>query len=210
MRAAISGAGYEERRAPPAALLPYLHRVGNLDELARVCGTAGYVGDRRAPLSGSARWLDEALDAARLLDDPGELFVVEGNRGLARLFLHELEDAGQHFCDALAACRDAGHEDDAGVDETLLGLAAVEASRTQLARAARLTGAATAHQARHGFVDEEIVWSRWSTTSPQDATATIPSAGTSPSARERTLTVHDAIDLALERGRFARIATTTH
>ena len=102
------GPSYEEVASRARSAMPYLHRVGNLDELARVCGTAGYVAIAERRYREALAWLDEALDAARRLDDPSELFAIHGNQGLARLFLHELEDAGQHFCDALAVCREAG------------------------------------------------------------------------------------------------------
>ena len=123
---ARSGAGYEDVASRARSAMPYLHRVGNLDQLARVCGTAGYAAIAERRYREALVWLDEALDAARRLDDPSELFAAHGNQGLARLSLHEPEDAGQQLCDALAVCREAGHEDDAGVDEALLGLAAVE------------------------------------------------------------------------------------
>lgn len=74
--------------------MPHLHRVGNLDQLARVCGTAGYVAIAERRYREALVWLDEALDAARRLDDPSELFASRANRGLAKLFLRELEDAG--------------------------------------------------------------------------------------------------------------------
>jgi hypothetical protein len=108
-----------------------------------------------------------------------------------------------------AVCREAGQEDDAGVDEALLGLAAVEASRGQLARAARLTGAAKAHQARRGFVDEQIVWSRVIDNIAPARHRYGPERWDLAEREGADLTRRDAIDLALERGRFARVATTS-
>jgi predicted ATPase len=206
---ARSGAGYEDVASRARSAMPYLRRVSNLDQLARVCGTAGYAAIAERRYREALAWLDEALDAARRLDDPSELFAVHGNQGLARLFLHEQEDAGQQFCDALAVCREAGQEDDAGVDEALLGLAAVEASRGQLARAARLTGAAKAHQARRGFVDEQIVWSRVIDNIAPARHRYGPERWDLAEREGADLTRRDAIDLALERGRFARVATTS-
>ena len=175
-----------------------------------MCGIAGYVAIAERRYREALAWLDEALVAARSLNDPRELFVIQGNQGLARLFLHEFEDAGQHFCDALAACRDAGHQS-GGVDETLLGLAAVEASRRQLGRAARLTGAAKAHQARHGFVDEATIWSRLVDDFLAPARDRCgPERWDLAERAGAELTQDDAIDLALERGRFARVTTHDH
>src|SRR4051794_16617769 len=128
--------------------------------------------------------------------------MLLSNRGLARLFLNEIEEAGQEFGDALAICRAAGREDI--VDETLLGLAAVEASRGALARAARLAGAAKRHETKRSGT-EDAVWSRLN-----DIVAP---------ARERfgvvrwddaegegaVLSVRDAIDLGLARGKLASL-----
>jgi predicted ATPase/class 3 adenylate cyclase len=205
---AMSGSDYEEVARRARSAMPYLHRVGNLRELARVCTTTGYVAIAENRHHDALAWLDEALDAARRLDDPGSLFIIQGNQGLARLFLHELKDAGQQFCAALAVCLEAGREN--VVDEALLGLAAVEASRGQLARAARLTGAAKAHQVRHGFVDEQIVWSRLIDDILDPARDRYGPERWDLAEREgAALTIHDAIDLALERGRFAPVGITT-
>jgi tetratricopeptide (TPR) repeat protein len=206
-RAAVSGADYEDvsRRAHQA--MPYLHRVGNLEEVARLCVTAAYVAIAEDRYQDALPWLDEALDAARPLDEPEWLFAIEGNRGLASLFLDRLDAARDQFCDALAVCREAGSEDVA--DETLLGLAAVEASYGQWTRAARLMGAAKEHQARR-MVDEQIVWSRLIDDILCPARDRYGPERWDHAEREgTTLTVHEAIDLALERGRFARQATTT-
>ena len=205
---ARSGTGYEEVARRARSAMPYLHRVGNLDQLAHVCTTAGYVAIAERHYREALVWLDEGLDAARRLDDASELFVVHGNQGLARLFLRELEDAVQHFCQALAICREAWHDQRAGVDEALLGLASVEASRGQLARAARLTGAAKAHQARRGFIDEEIVWSRLIDDIAPARHRSDPERWDAAEREGAALTIHDAIDLALERGRFAPAAIT--
>ena len=78
-----------------------------------------------------------------------------------------------------------------------------------LARAARLTGAAKAHQARHGFVDEETVWSRLVDDIAPARDRYGPERWDLAEREGAALSVHDAIDLALERGRFARVATTT-
>jgi predicted ATPase/class 3 adenylate cyclase len=205
---AMSGSGYEEVARRARSAMPYLHRVGNIAELARVCGTTGYVAIAERRHHDALAWLDEALDAARRLDDPSSLFIIQGNQGLARLFLHEHKDAGQQFCNALAVCREGGRED--VVDEALLGLAAVEASRGHLARAALLTGAAKAHQARHGFVDEKIIWSRLIDDILAPARDRYgPERWDVAERAGAALTVDDAIDVALERGRFARVATTT-
>lgn len=85
---------------------------------------------------------------------------------------------------------------------------AVEASRGQFARAARLAGAAKAHQARRGFVDEQIVWSRLIDDIAPARHRDDPERWDLAEREGAALTVHDAIDLALERGRFAAVGIT--
>jgi predicted ATPase/class 3 adenylate cyclase len=207
-QAAMSGAGYDNAARGARSAVPYLRRVGDLDQLSSVCGTTGYAAIAERRYREALAWLDEALDAARLLDDPAGLLIIQGNQGLARLFLHELEDAGDKFRDALAVHGAAEYQ--AGVDEALLGLAAVEASRGQLERAAQLTGAAKAYQSPHGFVDEEIIWSRLVDDILAPARDRFGAERWDLAERDGAgPTVHDAIDLALERGRFARVASAT-
>jgi predicted ATPase/class 3 adenylate cyclase len=206
---ARSAAGYEDVASRARSAMPYLHRVGNLDQLVSLCVTAGYVAIAERRYREALVWLDEALDAAHRLDDPSELFAVRGNQGLASFFLHELEDAGQRFGEALAICgEEAWHDNHPGLDEALLGLAAVEASRGQPARAARLAGAAKARQARRGFLDEEVVWSRLIDDVAAARHRYGPKRWDLAEREGAALTVHDAIDLALERGQFAPAAST--
>jgi predicted ATPase/class 3 adenylate cyclase len=207
-RGVDSGTDYDDVARRARSAMPYLQRVGNLDQLAHVCVTAAYVAIAERRHQDALAWLDGALDAARPFDDPGWQFIIQGNQGLARLFLHDLKDARERFCAALAVCVEAGRE--SAVDETLLGLAAVEASRGQPARAACLTGAAKAHEARRGFGEEEIVWSRLIDDILAPARENYGPERWDLAEREgAALTVHDAIDLALERGRFARVAIMT-
>lgn len=60
------------------------------------------------------------------------------------------------------------------------------------------------------MVDEQIVWSRLIGDILSPARDRYGPEHWDPAERQgTTLTVHEAIDLALERGRFARQATTT-
>ena len=139
--------------------------------------------DRRAPLSGGARLARRGADAARPLDDPGELFAVQGNRGLARLFLREPEDAGQHFCDALVVSVMLGIRPVRGSTRPSSGsprsrhhaggLGAPPASRGPPRHIKPGAASSTNTSSGHG----------WSTPSPRRATATVPSTGTPPNAR---------------------------
>jgi hypothetical protein len=103
-------------------------------------------------------WLDEGMQAVRVLGNARSVFYFAGNQGLARLFLDETDEAARAFGDALAVCADAAAQDI--VDECLLGLAAVAARRDDLNRAARLAGAATAHRTAVRIHDEEVVATR--------------------------------------------------
>ena len=64
------------------------------------------------------QWLDEALETARLLEDPYAVFIIRGNEGLARVFLHQLDAATEAFRAGFAICHEAATEN--LVDEPLL------------------------------------------------------------------------------------------
>jgi predicted ATPase/class 3 adenylate cyclase len=198
---ALARPGYTACADRSEVAVAQLLAVGDLVGVVHLCGNVGYMAivERRYPEA--LEWLATAFDAAQRLEDPNALFMIQTNQGLAQLFLDELDAAAAAFCSALAICRDAGAEQ--VIDETLLGLAAVEASRGDFDRAARLAGAAISHQTAERNVGEDTVWlqllewldaarersdrDRWDRAAGQGA----------------ALTVHDAIDLALAHGRFA-------
>jgi predicted ATPase/class 3 adenylate cyclase len=203
----VAGLDYEDTARRARSATHYLRRIGNLDELGRVCNVAGYVAIVERRYREALAWLDEGLEATRALGNPNWPFMIQGNRGLASLFLGELDEAAQQLCASLALAREGGRKE--GIDEPLLGLAAVEASRAHLERAARLTGAAKAHELPRQF-DEDVVWSR--------LTDDILAAARERHGLERwdlaerqgmALNVPDALDLALQRGRFAPGTATT-
>jgi predicted ATPase len=205
---ALSAANYDDaaRRTGPA--VAHLQRAGNLRELALVCNATGYlaIAERRHP--DAIAWLNQGLEAARQLGDPNSTFLIWGNYGLARLFVDELEEAGRAFCEALAACRDAGCEDI--VDETLLGLAAVAAQEDDLARAACLSGAAREHEAVARNVSEEAIRTRLHDEFLTPARDRYGPENWNRAARQgASLTVQEAIDLALTGGRLAPPAAAT-
>jgi hypothetical protein len=184
------------------AAVAHLQAVGDLIGLVRVCGNVGFIATVGRRYPDALSWLDKGLDAARALGDPAAVFFIRTNQALASLFVGDLDDAGRAFSEALTACRDGGTEDVA--DETLLGLAAVEAARGDLAQAARLTGAAHGRETADRSVDEDDIWSRL-----HDEILTPARERYGPETWDRAahetapLSVHDAIDLALAHGRFA-------
>jgi hypothetical protein len=150
-------------------------------------------------------WLDKGLEFANALEDPAGVFFIRTNQGLASLFLDDLDDAKHAFCEALTACRSGRVED--VVDETLLGLAAVEASRGDLRQAAHLAGAAHSLETAERSVDEDSIWYRL-----HDEILTPARERCGPENWDRvvrqgaSLTVSEAIDLALAEERFVPLA----
>ena len=155
---ALSASSYEEAAGQAPAAVQYLSRTGNLLDLVIVCSVTGYyaIADRR--YREALEWLDQALDAASQLANRRSVFFISGNRGLARLFLDELDEAEHAFRVSIAAACDVAAED--LVDEALLGMAAVAARRGDTDRAACLTGAARAHGGPGRNRAEETVVSR--------------------------------------------------
>lgn len=187
-------ASYHARRAVTA-----LQQAGNLFDLVFACSLAGYIaiGERRD--SEALSWLDDAVQAARRLENPRSLLVSRSNQGLAKLFLNDLDAAEEAFSDALAGYRDAVGED--FIAHTILGHAAVAARRGNMTHAAQLAGAARRHArgttpARH----EQAVWSRLDTEILAPArTASDPEAWDHNARRGASLTQAEAVALARRR-----------
>jgi predicted ATPase/DNA-binding SARP family transcriptional activator len=204
MQQAAAASSYDDTSRRSRTAVEHLLRVGNLYEVAHLCTWTGYAALIEHRYHDSLAWLDEGVDAARQLGHPSPLFHLRTNQGVARLFLGELDEATRALCDALAVCREAGCEKVA--DETLLGLAVVAARRAELGRAARLAGAAKAHGPTWLGHGELAIWSRLNDeiTAPRETYGT--ESWDRASAEGAALTLADAIDFALARGRFARTA----
>jgi hypothetical protein len=200
MQRAFAATDYGETASRARTALEQLRRVGNLYGVADTCVSTGYMAIFERRYHEALVWLAEGLNAARQLEHPNLMFHIRGNQGLAMLFLDELDDAAQAFRDALAFCRESGLEK--FVYEPLLGLAAVAARRGQLVRAAHLTGAATALEAVSKGHLEVAIESRLTAmlTAPREAYGA--ENWDHVSAEAASLTVYEAIDLALERRRF--------
>ena len=199
-RSALARPGYTACADRSEVAVAQLRAVGDLVGVVHTCGNVAYlaIAERRYPEA--LGWLAAAFDAARRLGDPNAAFMIRTNLGLAQLFLDELDAAASAFCDALALCRDAGAED--VVDETLLGLAAVEALRGDFDRAARLAGGAISHQTAERNVEEDAVWSQLLEILHAARERSDRDTWDRAASQGAALTVHDTIDLALAHGRF--------
>jgi tetratricopeptide (TPR) repeat protein len=201
---AFAATTYDETASRTRTAIEHLRQVGNLNDVADICTSTGYLAIVERRYQDALAWLAEGLDAGRQLGRPNFVFLIRTNQGLAMLLLDEIDEAAQAFSDALAVCRDAGCE--TVIDETLLCLAVVAARRGELARAARIAGAAERHRVGTLAHREIVIMSRL------DAMLTAPRESYGPDnwdhARKdgASLTVYDAIDLALKRGRFAPTA----
>jgi predicted ATPase/DNA-binding SARP family transcriptional activator len=199
---AVAAEAYDDASRQARTALEHLRQVGDLTAEAFVCSVTAYLAIVECRYQDALAWLAEGLEAGRRLRDPKLVFHTRTNQGLARLFLDELDDAAHAFGDALAVCREAGCED--VVDETLLGLAAVAARRGQFARAARLAGCATSHEMTSRNRGEDAIWFRLMNeivTGPRESYG--PERWDRAAQEGAALTVPEAIDLGLIRGRFA-------
>jgi predicted ATPase/DNA-binding SARP family transcriptional activator len=205
---ALAISAYEDQARAARAALDALRGVGNIQELAHLCLVIGYLAVVERRYGEAIEWLDEGLGAGRELDHPVLVFHLRSNQGLAWLFLDELDEAAAAFREALTVCRDASCED--VVDETLVGLAAVAARCGEAGRAAQLAGAAVRHKTvtqspselalRERLLDEILTPARVAGASDEWDRA---------SAEGASLTVYEAIDLGLRRGRFAPTTATS-
>ena len=203
---ALAASSYEEVAQRATAAVTRLEAVGDLIALVRVCGNVGYSATIERRYEDARQWLDKGLDSARALGDPAAIFFIRTNQGLASLFLGDVDEARHALCEALAACRDGKAED--VVDETVLGLAAVEASRGDLARAAQLAGAAQGVETAERSAGEDTIWCRLRDEILTPARERYGSEKWDRAEREAAaLTVSETIDLALAQERFASPAS---
>jgi tetratricopeptide (TPR) repeat protein len=154
----VAAADFKDASVQAHRAVSALHRTGNLFDLGVVCSVAGYLAIRERQYREALAWLDEAVDAARRLEDPRSILRSRGNQGLARLFVNDLDGAQAAFSDALAS-----HPEAAGehlLAHTLLGMAAVAARRGQITRAAQLAGAARRHAIGTPHRHEQVIWTR--------------------------------------------------
>ena len=199
---AIAAPGYGNVARRAATAVEHLREVGDLFGLVRLCSNVGYQATAERRYDEALGWFSEGLKCARQLDDPLGLFLIRTNMALAKLFLNDLDEAEYGFGEALARCQDAGAQD--VVAETLLGLAAVEALRSDVARAARLAGAALRHDCPERTTEEETIWSRLGAEILAPARERHGGDEWDHAAREgAALSVPEAIDLALAGGRFS-------
>jgi tetratricopeptide (TPR) repeat protein len=195
-------ARYEQAAGRARAAITHLERIGDLRQSGFVCNLVAYQAIAEGRYEDALAWLDRGLIAARSLDDPNLVYLIRGNQGVANLFLDRPAEAGQRFRDALAVCREGGTEDI--IDETLFGLAAATAKQGDLERAAQLVGAARAHPSPGNSATEAAVWLRMNDRVVAPARDRFgPENWDDAERRGGTLTITEAIDLALARGRFA-------
>ena len=195
-----AAASYDATAARAGAAVPYLRQIGDFVGITFMCSVTGFRALAEGRFAEALNWLDDGLDAARITDDAQAVRHVSANRGLAQLWLGDFDGAALTLAAALALTRKAGAEH--MLEAPLLGMAALAARRGSLPRAARLAGAASAH-AMPRRTEEERVWTRLHDEFLAPARERLGDRPWLDAAREgASLTVSEAIDLALDRGRF--------
>jgi predicted ATPase/DNA-binding SARP family transcriptional activator len=129
-------------RVEQAALL--LEQAGNVFHRADVFHWAAYEALQHGRDRDAREWVDRAIPLVRELEKPFLSSLLLGKSGLAALFSGDTEAAKRAFREQLELCRDRVFLHLAS--EGLSGLAAIAAVQDDLDRAARLSGAATAHR----------------------------------------------------------------
>jgi predicted ATPase/class 3 adenylate cyclase len=195
--AVIGAVNYATASGVAGEAVAALRRAGNVLDIGSVYADTGYLAIRDGRYSDALPWLQRALRTVREIGDPFMLLVVQGNQGLAHLFLEDVIPAKERFSRSVELCRYAAFHD--LVDEGLLGLAAVAALQERLGHAARLVGAARAHAGSTRTVDDDIIQGRL-----RDRFLTPARARYGPQRWDRhedqggVLTFAEAVDLALE------------
>ena len=154
---AIVGQGYDDMASRARRALVLLRALGDVNEIARLCSTTGFVAISERRESEALAWLEEGVQAARTTSSE-ELPFVLGNAGLAKALLGDLDDAEAALVESIAL--HVWSADAPLIDEPLLALAAVHAQRGDLERAALLAAVAESHQSEGRHEDELRVWRR--------------------------------------------------
>jgi predicted ATPase/DNA-binding SARP family transcriptional activator len=175
-----------------------LHAVGNVHQLAHLFAGISY----RALLLGSdgdaKEFVDRAIPLACGLDNLYLWMMLRGNFGLSALLTGDTAAANQAFREELGLCRELVVLPFAS--EGLLGLATVAAVRGDDHRAARLSGAASAH--RYGGPKEDPVAARLDAAFLEAARTRHGADAWDAAARQgATMSFEDAIAYALEETR---------
>jgi hypothetical protein len=122
------------------------------------------------------------------------VLIIRGNEGLARLFLHQLDAATGAFRAGFAICHEAAVREDRR--RAAPSLAAAATVQGELPLAARLAGAARAHETGRSL-DEDSIWTRLNDFL-RPARDRYGAEKWDRAEREKAaLTVREAIDLAL-------------
>jgi len=156
--AVIGAADYAAASRVADEAVATLARVGNILDVGSVYADTGLLAIRDGRYAEALPWLERALTVARRLDDPFALLIVQGNQGLAHVFLEHIEPAKRSFSQSLQLCRNPAFH--GLVDEGMLGLAAVAVLEERPERAARLVGAARAHADAGSTVDDDVIFER--------------------------------------------------
>jgi predicted ATPase/DNA-binding SARP family transcriptional activator len=172
-----------------------LDEVGNVYQLAHLFAGISYRALLRGSDGDAKEFVDRAIPLARGLDNPYLWMMLRGNSGLSALLTGDTDAANEAFREELGLCRDLVVLPFAS--EGLLGLATVAAIRGDDHRAARLSGAASAHP--YGEAKEDPVATRLDAAFLEAARTRHGADAWDAAAREgATLSFENAIAYALE------------
>ena len=193
---AVIQEGFDAIAAAARPALAALHRIGQMDQIARLCSISGFVGISEGREREALPLLEEGVRAARA-SAGDRLKYVLGNLALAQLFLGDLAAAEDALVETVAAT--VWSVDEPLIDEPLLALAVLHGQRGNLEKAATLEGVANAHPSPSRHSDEMIVWDRLNALLAPSRERLDAAAWERAARRGAAMTPRDALELVQQR-----------
>jgi predicted ATPase len=193
---ATAGEGFDEVHSLTREAVTHFRRIGAIRRIHPLLNTAAFAAIEDARYSEALPLLDEALPAARAADDTPGIAMIRGNEAVAHLMLTNEHEATEALSEQLRLCRALSL--DRPVEEALLCTAVIAAHRGAPHHAGMLAGAATArYENQRRMAAEDLVFRRIQDQLLTTARRTDPRTWDAAAQAGRTLSDHDAIDIAL-------------
>jgi tetratricopeptide (TPR) repeat protein len=195
---ATAGQGFDQVHAFAREAVAHFRNSGAIRRIYPLLNTAAYAAIEDARYSAALPLLDEALPAARAVDDRPGIAMIRANQAVAHTMLGNYEKATDAVLEQLALHRDLALRPDAGGGILLLCTAAIAAQRGTRRDAALLAGAASSRfEERPRMAAEELVFNRIHDQLLKPVGESDPRTWDAAAQAGRRLSDPDAIDIAL-------------
>jgi tetratricopeptide (TPR) repeat protein len=206
---ATAGEGFDEVHSLAREAVAHFRHSGAIRRIYPLLNTAAYVAIHDRRYSEALPLLDEALPTARTAGDAPGIAIIRANQAVAHLMLSNYEEATDALSEQLELCRDLSL--DRAVEKALLCAAAIAAHRGAYRLAGLLAGAATTRfEDQPRMAAEELIFHRIEDQLLKPPRETDPQTWDGAARDGRSLSDHDAIDIALRalEGRPQRATVT--